>query len=164
MSCLPTSDISVNLIARENTPVVWLLVKDRIKKTIDDWGEGEFTLEEVQDDLVTGRRQLWIVNNKRMDIKLVVITKVVVYTQVTRLLIELIEGKGMTEATQLLEEADRIGRLAFGTTQIEAHIRPDLAERLEKFGGFKRKRVVLIRDSKDAYLSGTKGKVEQGKV
>lgn len=164
MNSLPTSDISVNLIARENTPVVWILVKERIKKTIDNWGEGEFTLEEVQDDLATGRRQLWIVNNKQMDIKLVAITKVVVYSQVTRLLIELIEGKGMTEATHTLNEVERVARLQFGATQIEAHIRPDLAERLEKFGGFKRSRVVLIRDSKDAYLSGSKGKVEQGKV
>lgn len=159
MNSLPTSDISCKLIARENTPVVWLLVKDRIKRTLDEFGENEFTLEDVQADLLLGKRQLWLVNNRALDIKLVAITKIINYPRVRRLLIDIVVGEGVMETVHLIRDAELWMR-QFGATQIEAHARPSLARLLERARVFKRQRVVLIRDSEDAYLSATSGKVE----
>lgn len=156
-----TSGISANLIARENVPVLWVLVKDRVQRAVDEWAFGEFTVEDLFDNLIVGRSQLWIVNDSQMNIKLVAISRILQYPKKKRLLIDVICGEGIREALHLLSRGEAWMQ-QFGATEIEAHVRPALAKILMERAAFKRSRVVLFREPVNADLSEVQRKLEQG--
>jgi hypothetical protein len=149
MNSTRTSDISAELIARENVPVVWMLVKDRLARAIEEFGNGESTSEDLYDNLLVGRSQLWIINDVEMNILAIATTRILRYPRKKRLLVDMLAGEGVREFLHLLSKA-------------EAWIRPALARILEKHAAFKRSRVVVFREPQHVDLSEAHGKLEQG--
>lgn len=156
------SDISAELIHRDNVPLIWLLVRDRLQKTIDDFGFGELELEDLFTNLVVGRAQLWIVNDREMNIRLIAVTRIVKYPKLNRLLLDIVVGEGVVEALALLGKVETWAS-AFGARQTETHARPALARILQRHGAFKQSRMVLIREC-NVNLSEAQRQVEQRKA
>jgi hypothetical protein len=161
MSSTRTSDISAELIARENVPVVWMLVKDRLARAIEEFGNGESTSEDLYDNLLVGRSQLWIINDVEMNILAIATTRILRYPRKKRLLVDMLAGEGVREFLHLLSKAEAWMQ-QFGATETEAHVRPALARILEKHAAFKRSRVVVFREPQHVDLSEAHGKLEQG--
>lgn len=139
--------------------MIWPVVKGRLHEAISDWAFGEFSLEDLFDNLIVGRSQLWIVNDAKLDIKIVAISRILQYPRKKRLLIEMIVGGGVVESLHVLEVVETWMR-QFGATEIEAHVRPALARVLEHKAAFKRSRVVLFREPVHADLPEVQRKLE----
>jgi len=146
-NCIAISDISVELINSDNVPLVWMLVHERLEAAIKEWGFGEYNSEDLLGNLIVGKAQLWIVNDKEFNIRLVAVTRIIRYPRKKRMLIDILVGKGVEDALGLLTKAEAWMQ-QHGASEIEAHVRPGLARLLERKGAFKRSRVVLFREPK----------------
>lgn len=155
-----TSDFSANLIASENIPLLWVIVKGRLERALEEFGEGEYGVDDLYASLLGKRAQLWIVNTEKFDIKLIGITRILSYPKRKRLLIDLVVGEDIKHVLSVLEQVTEWAR-HFQATQIEVHARPGLAKLLQREAAFKRNRVVLFRDIENADISETQRKMEQ---
>ena len=52
-------------VPRDMIPDAWPLVADRIACVIDNFSHGEETLEEIHEELLSGKAQLWVIGQMR---------------------------------------------------------------------------------------------------
>lgn len=142
-----TSGLFVELIAKENVPLVWILIKDKIKETLEDFGEGERDENDLFVDLASGNAQLWIVTDSNYSINSVAVTRVVRYAKKRRLLFDLLIGEDFDNLQHTLSHVDDFMR-KHGLKDMEAHVRPGFAKILLSRKVFRRNRVVLFREIK----------------
>lgn len=159
MNSTPISDISVELICAENVPVVWTIIRDRLERAIARQPSPEYGVLDLFDSLVCRKAQLWIVNDRDFNIRLICITRVLSYPKKRTLLIDFVEGEDLVASLALLEKSEAWMK-AHGCSEIEAVVQAPLARLLERKGAFKRSRVILYRELQDVDLSETSRKME----
>jgi len=137
------SNDAPELIATENIPLVWPLVGPRLQEAIDKMEFVEYELPYVQSLLMNGQAQLWCGGPAA---EMIAITRIVVYPNVKRLVVDFIEGHDHDQYTEHMEYIEHWA-VTRGATQAEAELRPGL-ERIAKSQGWKKRRVKMFKNLK----------------
>lgn len=123
------------LIATENVPRIWELVKPVLAKAVDA-GNGEFDIDDVGTELFAGIAQLWVGYNADLKLRMVATTKIEVWPKVRRMRIELMAGGGLDDFFPLFPMVEAWGK-EHGCTETVAAVRPGMRKRLVKELGFR---------------------------
>lgn len=124
--------LRVDLIAKQNVPMVLTLVGNQLKAAVE-MANGEMTFPQMMDRLLSGHAQLWICAEKGGRIVLVGVTRVVPYPNIKRLAIDVVVGKDLLECYPFLEHVE-VWASKFGCTQTEAYARPGMAKLMRARG------------------------------
>ena len=127
------------LIATENIPLAWPLIGPRIQEVINKLEFVEYDLPYVYNLLTTQQAQLWVSD----DGKMIAITRIAVYPNTKRLIVDFIEGEDSHDYFEQMEYIEHWAA-SLGATQAEAELRPGL-EKIAKSQGWKRRRVKMFK-------------------
>ena len=125
--------------------MIWPLVGPRLQAAVEKLGYVEYDVGHIQRLLREGQAQLWVADNGKM----IAITRIGVYPNVKRLIIDFIEGSSPEEYFDHMEYIEAWA-VMHGATQAEAEVRPGL-ERIARKQGWTRRRVQMYKQLTKGY-------------
>ncbi len=138
-------DVSIDshiptLIAQENIPLVWPLIEPRLSAALEKLEFVEIDIPHVFNLLYANQAQLWMGGDGEM----IAITRIVVYPNVKRLVVDFIQGRNYEHYKEHMEYIEHWA-ISLGATQAEAEVRPGL-EKVARQEGWKRQRVKMFKN------------------
>ncbi|MCZ6775854.1 MAG: hypothetical protein O7D34_05305 [Ignavibacteria bacterium] len=136
---IPVDSKIPTLIAQENIPLVWPLIEPRLSNAMEKLEFVEIDIPSVFNLLYANQAQLWMGGDGEM----IAITRIVIYPNVKRLVVDFIEGRNYEHYKEHMEYIEHWA-IGLGATQAEAELRPGL-EKVAKQEGWRRQRVKMFK-------------------
>jgi hypothetical protein len=128
-----THPIDCTIVGVESLVPVWNMIVPHLKQLLENHTMGECSLADIYNGLVAKRSQLWVAINSKHQIIAWMITRVVNYPQLKRLVVDYLGGVDMdrwVHYTKFMEDF----AAAHGCTEIEAWCRKGFTKKLKQHG------------------------------
>lgn len=130
------------LIARQNVPIIWPVIGQRLQAAMEKLKFVEFDLPSMFKLLMAEQAQLW----SSADGEMIAITRIIQFQETRRLVVDFIEGKNHEDYADQMEYLEAWA-ISLGATQAEAEIRPGLLAEAKR-QGWERQRIKVFKTLK----------------
>lgn len=126
----PERRFEITGLAAEHIDKFWRFIEPRLSTTIEDYGHGEFSIEDIYRDLLAGKLQLWIVVREGRPHGYCV-TRIVDYDKLRVCRTVLLVGDNFDDWFPALEARVSLWARSLGCTRLEASGRRGWARKLK---------------------------------